>query len=233
MDERPVLISTRQLPPALLVKAADAGIRLINLSFIDTFPLEDIDTTSEVEALFQLSATLVFTSQEAVTALAAHQTDTIPDWTIYCTEPATAALVKKHFGETVIAGTAENAEALAELIIGNEEPDDIYFICGTRHRPELPQLLSKAGFNLTTIEVYETQAVHHQVDSAFAGVIFFSPSAVTSFFHNNKMPAQAIAFAIGDTTATAIRTHCSNRILIADTPDKERLLDLAMEILTT
>ena len=51
-------------------------------------------------------ATVVFTSMNAVEAVAAHLNDYIPDWKIYCIGNTTKKLVEKYFGEDLIAETA-------------------------------------------------------------------------------------------------------------------------------
>lgn len=233
MDDRPVLISTNILPASLVEAATERGVLVKNLPFIETFPLEDIETISEIESVLQLMTTVIFTSQEAIQAIAAHMDDIIPDWRIYCTAPATAALAARQFGEEAIAGTAPDGVGLASVIMEEEKPDEIFFFCGRKHRRELPELLTAAGFDLNLIEVYDTQPVSHTVSGDYAGVLFFSPSAADSFFATNKLSPHSIAFAIGDTTATAIRKHSANRIVTAGQPDKELLLNLALEILTT
>ncbi len=233
MDDRPVLISTNTLPAPLLEQAAKKGVRVKNLPFIETFPLEDIETINEIESVLRLMTTVIFTSQEAVRAIAAHMDDIIPDWRIYCTAPATAALAARQFGEEAIAGTAPDGAGLASVIMEEEEPDEIFFFCGRKHRAELPGLLTGAGFDLNTIEVYDTQPVAHTITGEYAGVLFFSPSAADSFFSTNQLAPHSIAFAIGDTTATAIRKHSGNKVVVADQPDKESLLNQALEILTT
>lgn len=233
MDDRPVLISTNTLPASLLQAAAQKGVLLKNLPFIETNPIEDIETISEIDAALRLVCTVIFTSQEAIHAVAAQMDDIIPDWRIYCTAPATAMLAAKQFGQERIVGTATDGASLAACIIEQEEPDEIFFFCGRKHRPELPALLTRAGFDLNLIKVYDTQPISPVVSGNYTGVLFFSPSAVNSFFASNQLAAHSIAFAIGDTTAMAIRKHSRSRVVLADLPDKELLLNQALEILTT
>jgi len=60
-------------------------------------------------------------------------------------------------------------------------------------------------------------------------VLFFSPTAVQSFFRQNKLPAETILFAIGSTTAAEIRKFSTNNIIISDEPGKESLVRKMME----
>ena len=92
-------------------------------------------------------------------------------------------------------------------------------------------MLFAAGILVTEIVVYETIPVHHKLNQSFAGVLFYSPSAVESFFVNNRLDPRTLVFAIGDTTATTIRKFCSNKIILADKPGKEGLAKKAIDIL--
>ncbi|MEP6751042.1 MAG: uroporphyrinogen-III synthase, partial [Bacteroidota bacterium] len=55
-----------------------------------------------------------------------------------------------------------------------------------------------------------------------------SPSAVTSFFSKNKVSNQTTLFAIGNTTASAIKKHATTSIIISDKPGKENLVEKAI-----
>ena len=136
----------------------------------------------------------------------------------------TRQLVKKYFGEKSIISTAENATALAEKIIEKESPEEVIFFCGDQRRDELPQLLKNEDVIVNEIVVYETIPVPHKLSKTYTSILFFSPSAVESFFLANKATDKTIFFAIGNTTASAIKKNCSNRVLVADAPGKEELV---------
>jgi uroporphyrinogen-III synthase len=72
--------------------------------------------------------------------------------------------------------------------------------------------------------------IEHTIDKVYDGILFFSPSAVESFFSKNKLPEQTVLFAIGNTTAKTIhRRYCNNRIMISDQPGKDELIEQAIE----
>lgn len=233
MADGPVLLSTRPLPEALIQAVLERGIRIETCSFIETVPIQTIETISEIEAALRMTATVIFTSQQAVEAVAAVSDGIFPDWQLYCTGPATANAVKEHFGEENIDGTARDANSLATLIIERSDSDEFIFFCGDARRPELPERLQEAGRQVWEIVVYETIPVYQQLHRTYAGILFYSPSAVESFFRKNTLPEHCIAFAIGETTATAIRKFSSNMIVLADSPNKEDLVQKALEIFTT
>ena len=64
--------------------------------------------------------------------------------------------------------------------------------------------------------VYHTIENPHPLNTDYDGVIFFSPSAVNSFFTDNKPGEKVIFYTMGDTTANEIKKHCSNQVEIGD-----------------
>ncbi len=218
------VLCTRPIPEELVTEAAAKNIQIDILSFIDTEPIESVEVQQEIENALILSATVVFTSMNAVEAVAEFLFDEQPDWKIYCMGNTTRQLVKKYFGEKSIISTAENATALAEKIIEIEKPEEVIFFCGDQRRDELPQLLKEESVAVNEIVVYQTIPVPHKLSTTYTAILFFSPSAVESFFSANKAGEKTIFFAIGNTTAAAIKTRCTNRVLVADAPGKEELV---------
>jgi len=77
--------------------------------------------------------------------------------------------------------------------------------------------------------VYQTLATPHKIQKDYFGVLFFSPSAVQSFFSKNKVKDRTILFAIGNTTANEIKKYSNNKIIISDEPGKENLVQKMIE----
>lgn len=223
------ILSTRPLNKALLAEAKEAGIAVDILSFIETEPVQTIEVQQEIEQALLQSATVVFTSMNAVEAVAAQQEHHQPDWAIYCIGHTTMQLAKKYFGEHSIAGTANSASELAELIASENDTDEVLFFCGDQRRDELPAILRSNHIEVTEIVVYQTIQVSHKVEKNYTGLLFFSPSAVESFFAKNKVNEQTILFAIGNTTATAIKKYTTNKIIISKEPGKENLFRTMMK----
>jgi uroporphyrinogen-III synthase len=223
------ILSTRPLHKSLVQEAKAVGISIDELSFIDTEPIQDIATQQEIEQAYLQSSTVVFTSMNAVDAVLAWQDGQQPDWVIYCMGNTTKLLLKENFGEHSVAGTASSAAELAELIAEDTDIAEVIFFCGEQRRDELPAILGSKGIEVQEITVYETIHTPHKVSKDYHGILFYSPSAVSSFFSNNKVPAQTILFAIGNTTAKTIQQYCNNTIIIGKEPGKEELLRQAME----
>ncbi|KYP14338.1 uroporphyrinogen-III synthase [Flavihumibacter sp. CACIAM 22H1] len=227
----PRLLTTRPLADTTVEEAARRGVEIKTLSFIDTTPVHTAATIEEIQSALFMRTTVVFTSMNAVESVVEIMQDQQPDWQIYCIGHTTKLLIEQYFGKDRIIGTADNAVSLADRIIEDELAEEIVFFCGDQRRAELPDMLFAAGILVTEIVVYETIAVHHKLNENLAGVLFYSPSAVESFFVNNKLELRALVFAIGETTAAAVRKFCSNKIILADKPGKEALAKKAIDIL--
>lgn len=226
------ILCTRPLPGWLVNEAATSGIAIEIESFIETEPLQTIEVQQEIENALLQSAVVVFTSMNAVEAVAAALEGQQPDWNIYSIGTATQKLVKEYFGEHAIAGSAPDASALAELIVEEGMSDEVIFFCGDQRRDELPTILNDAGIEVDEIMVYQTIEVSHKIKKDYYGILFFSPSAVRSFFKSNKLNERTILFAIGNTTAAEIKKFSSNKIIVSDEPGKENLVKKMIEYYT-
>jgi uroporphyrinogen-III synthase len=160
----------------------------------------------------------------AVDAVACHLTKSKPDWKIYCIGITTNKLVKHYFGESAILGTATNASELAGLIVEERKTSRLNFFCGDQRREELPAILRNSNIRVNEIEVYRTTEIQHSIEKLYDGVLFFSPSAVSSFFKSNQVPPSTIIFSIGATTASEIKSNTNNTIVVSELPGKDSLV---------
>jgi uroporphyrinogen-III synthase len=223
------ILSTRLIDETLIKQAKSKNILLDVLSFIETETIDSLDVYEEIESILLESAVVVFTSMNAVEAVGAHLYDYKPDWKIYCIGNATKKWVVEYFGENLIAGTAKDAVELAEKIIEDDITDEVIFFCGDKRRDELPALLNEQGIEVNEIIVYQTNLLPHKVEKNYDGILFFSPSAVESFFSTNTLTDKTILFAIGNTTASAIKKFSNNKIIVADEAGKSNLIEKAVE----
>ena len=222
------ILSTRPVNASQVETAEKKGIQLDVLSFIETEAIQTIEVQQEIEWASTEQATVVFTSMNAVESVTGMLDGFVPAWRIYCIGFKTKELITSYFGVDAIAGTADNASELADTITENEEYEEIIFFCGNQRRDALPRKLRKLDIDVNEIVVYETITVHHIVDKKYDGVLFFSPSAVESFFKKNVLPKSTVVFAIGNTTAETVHKRCTNKILISDQPGKDELVAQAI-----
>ena len=227
------ILSTRPINEQLIKNAAKRNITIDIHSFIKTEAIDDIEVYNEIETTSTQTATIVFTSMNAVNAVAARLHAYKPEWKIYCTGNTTKKLVSEYFGDDLIAGTAKDAIELAEKIIDAGVADEVTFFCGDKRRNELPDLLSQHNIKVNEIEVYTTTILPHTIEKDYDGILFFSPSAVEGFFKTNTVNTKTILFAIGDTTADALKKFSSNKITVSDKPDKENLIEKVINYFNT
>ena len=223
------ILSTRPLDESLIEEAKKSNIEVDVLSFIETETIHTTEVQQEIENALLQSSAVVFTSMNAVEAVADELDGQQPDWKIYSIGTTTSKLVKKYFGEGAIAGIANSATELADLIVDEGEDQEVIFFCGDQRRDELPEILRSNDIDVNEIVVYETIAVHHKVDKQYHGILFFSPSAAESFFSNNKIDASTVLFAIGNTTANTLKKFSNNKVIISDEPGKENLFRKMIE----
>ena len=223
MAAQPIyLLATAPLPAELIEEAAAKGIALDTMDFIAIEPVIDAEMGARIREWGGRQLTAVFTSTTAVEALKEWLAGA-PDWRIFCIEGATRRAVADYFGEATIAGTAESATALAKVaaVAGEKE---ISFFCGDQRREELPAMLRAEGFKVNEWIVYRTLLTPRKTERVYAGISFFSPSAVESYFSLNMVAEGVTLFAIGRTTAAAIQARCPNAVIISDRPGKEALI---------
>lgn len=220
-------MSTAALAEPLIKKVTDAGIEIESMPFIKVEYLSDVP---EIKECARKKMTAVFTSSNAVEAVA-RQIEGAEDLKIYCVGISTAELIKKHFGDKV-AGITNNARELAKLMLEDKEIKEVTFFCGDMRRDELPGLLKQNGVAVKEVVVYNTILSPVKVEKEYDAVLFFSPSAVESFFSLNTVSAATVLFAIGDTTSAALSEKTTNTIIACERPGKKLLIDQAIAYYT-
>lgn len=122
--------------------------------------------------------------------------------------------------------TVQNTKHLAELITDEGKVNSVIYFHGNLSREELTAGLAAGGIEVIELEVYKTiiNAVYLP-DEPVEAALFYSPSAVEGFKRgtgfNQNLP---LLFAIGPTTAGALRKETRQEVKIADEPITETLL---------
>jgi uroporphyrinogen-III synthase len=223
------ILSTRALHTELINKASEKNIEIETISFIETKTIEEDSLKQRILHLSHHQLTIVFTSMNAVEAVLYYLSNKKIDWKIFCIGSTTKKLVKESFGENSIAGTADSASGLTDIIINQKNISSIIFFCGDKRRHELPEKLSQHSIEVNEIEVYKTLETPHFITRNYDAILFYSPSAVSSFFSINEIKEQTILFAIGNTTANEIKKYSDNKIIIGKEPEKELLAGEAIK----
>ena len=229
MPGKITILSTRPLENALLEAAKAKDIDIDIVSFIDTTLLDTAGIGEEIGKVAKQPATVVFTSMNAVQAVANQLNGALPDWDVFCIGNTTKELSTRYFGEHSLKGTGNNATALADSIIAERSIKQVLFFCGDQRRDELPGKLRQHGVTVQEIIVYHTTSTPHRINRSYDGILFFSPSAVYSFFSTNPALPNTVWFAIGQTTAEAIQRFTNNKVVVCDKPGKDELVKKVFE----
>lgn len=228
-SDKKYLLSTRPLPKAIIEEGAGKGVIIEELSFIATNAIADDALSQKIKSLSAKPHTVVFTSMNAVEAVAA-QVDIVPAWQIYSIGNTTRKLIEEAWGADKIAATAENAGRLGERLV-DDGIKEVIFFCGNIRRDELPNKIRSEGGKVEEVVVYETEGTPTTLAKVYDGILFFSPSAVHAFFTRNKPAKHTVLFAIGKTTEEAIRQYKSGKVIVANITDKAGLAQEAIDYL--
>ncbi len=220
------ILSTRPIGTRLIDEAAINNIIIDEISFIETKIIGD-EINDRINDYIKQTITAIFTSMNAVNAVVKHIKQPV-NWKIYCIGITTKNTVADHFGNGCIAGTASNADELADVIIKDKIAHAIFF-CGDQRRDEMPEKLKLHDVVIDEVVVYNTIETPVLINKEYDGILFFSPSAVQSFFSVNKISEETKLFAIGSTTAKAIQQYNKNNVVISGLPGKEKMVKRMIE----
>ncbi|WP_119079047.1 uroporphyrinogen-III synthase [Chitinophaga alhagiae] len=233
------ILSTKALPPELKEEAAGHGIAVEDRMFIDVTAVTTEEIEHRIMSLSWKSGVLVFTSRHAVGAVSSvlpsflweHRLPfhgpQLADVRVYCLQGATRQAVEENMPGILIAGTAANGTELAQKIMEDQVPA-VTFLCGNIRRGELPDTLRAHNIAVEEMVVYNTTETPTVVEKEYDGILFSSPSGVRSFFSVNTPPRHTVCFAIGETTAAALRDVTDNRVITSHEPSADALLGTAI-----
>jgi len=229
MPNKISILSTRPLETGILEAAKAKDISIDIVSFIDTTSAEISGLKEEINKIAIQPANIVFNRKNALNTFYSYINGNSPVWNILCIGNTTRQLAAKYFGEQSVGTVGNNAAELADRIISDKNIKQVVFFCGDQRREELPGRLRQNGITVQEIIVYHTISTPHKIDKAYDGILFFSPSAVQSYFYANVVLPSTILFAIGQTTADAIKTFTDNTVITSDKPGKDDLVKRMFE----
>jgi uroporphyrinogen-III synthase len=223
MQNKVQILSTKKIRDSFIKDAAQKNICIDEINFIDTKENISAEIRNRITDLSKKNITAIFTSSNAVNAvekIVSKQTN----WKIFCIEPATKKAIEKLFPDSSIVASAKDAAELAEKIIEDISAKQVVFFCGNQRRDLLPNELAKHEISVEELVVYQTTETPQIVSKKYDGILFFSPSAVRSFFVKNNLEARTQIFAIGKTTADEVKSFSNNSIVISEIPGIENLI---------
>lgn len=224
MPERHVqILSTKVLDSELIELANRNNVLIDCINFIETSTLDDVETIKLSREIAACENTVVFTSANAVYAVADLLEGIQPSWLVYCLQGSTMTAVKEQLPGAHILTTALDATELAKKIIKDFSNGQLFFFCGNKRMDNLPTLISNSGIQMTEVYVYETILKPEKIKSYYDGIIFYSPSGVSSFFMENSTTDDVTFFTIGRTTANTL-SNFLNELVVSPEPDVKILV---------
>lgn len=214
------ILSTKTLSAKNNKRLIDSSFELQEHSFICTNSIVQDTTAGLLNALAQQSLTVIFTSANAVNAVA-EKLLFQPKWKVFCINGKTQRTIEKLFLKSEVLGSSPTGELLAEQILQHANTLHVVFFSGSKRLHTIPDALLNAGCHLQEIVVYETLYNPVVFDENFDGIVFFSPSGVESFFSVNKISKETVLFSIGPTTTKAIQKYSENIIECAFPSEEE------------
>ena len=209
------LLATKLISLAFKERLLQQGFSVIDIPFISINPLP-YDWQGQSE-------NLIFTSQNAVRFfLQKHKNDPqIASKKCFCVGEKTKALLEEN-GQKVTKMTPKSSD-LGRFIVKNYKNATFTFFCGTRRMPDLEAQCQQHQIPLHIVELYETQECSQKLKTTVDGILFYSPSAVTSFFMKNEWPKNAYGFCLGTSTATQLKRY-TLQYYVAQRPNETALL---------
>lgn len=223
MQNKVQILCTKKISNSFIRPAEENNIWIDELNFIETEESVSEAIKNRILTLSKQNITVIFTSSKAVNVVGKIVSPETK-WKIFCIEPATKKKVEKIFANALISGSAKNAEELTQKIIKDISVKQIVFFCGNQRRDSLPEQLKRKGINVEELIVYKTIEKPQHVVKNYNGILFFSPSAVRSFFSNNKIEPETVLFTIGKTTAQEVKNFSNNKTVISEIPENEKLI---------
>ena len=225
-ERRYNILSTTSLPFERIKEIPDS-INVSVVPFIKIIPRPSVELVPIIAEFGSGKHNVVFTSVHAV-KFVSECLKFKPAWKIYCLRHETRIAVENFFGHELIVRFADNASSLAQYLIEDGIKDALFF-CGDQRLNVLPDSLIESGIRLTELIVYSTRLTPVQLKEQPDAILFFSPTAVRSFFSMNNLAPETRVFAMGKTTALALSDFTSNSIFVSPRTDKAFVFNMAVE----
>ena len=188
-------------------------------SFIKILPFKSKSNISILE-------NIIFTSKNAVEIILKNYIikNNLANKDIYCVGKSTAELIKKN--NLNLIKSEDNSKNLSKFILANfkNSKNSFTYFSGKKRIRELENNLKKNNINIIVHEIYDTLLTPLKINDLYDGVIFYSPSAVKSFFKGNNSLNNTYGFCIGNTTAKELSNY-SNRFSVAKSNSEENMLE--------
>lgn len=219
-----ILFTGQQLEQAIADNIPN-GFIIDEVPFIETRLSTDSNTIQSLQNLAGQYAVVVITSQIAVDWVAKN-ISTVPNWSIACMQGQTQKSLSDIGWGALVQHTAINGLALAkEFNVHVPAGTTIHFLGSSQRLATLPNYLLEHGYKVNELTAYETLTKKQLLQKKYDAIVFLSPSAVNSFFEQNTLDANVAIFAIGQTTANAVKKLNNNELIVSTEPSQLELFN--------
>lgn len=205
------------MQPESRMIASSGNMKMEEQPFIRVDLLYNAVLVQQLASIISEKRTVIFTSKNSVVSVANMLQGQQPEWDVYCMEGATMQAVQQYFSQVTIKQIARTAIDLAHYIDVNTSARPVFF-CGDKRMDTIPEMMARKGIDLEEIIVYRTLYTPSVILKKYDGILFFSKSAVESFASANKLPSGTTLFAIGATTAKALKDYAADTLSIIQSP---------------
>ena len=211
------IISTKELSDDLLNKLDPCLYNTIHNNYITTTPIP----FNKTEILNSSKHWIVTSKNSLHILLTTYSKEELNETQFYCVGDKTAKLITDN--KLNLITTATSSANLAHDIVEKYNHFNFTFICGEMRRNELDRILKSRKIQLNEFNIYSTTLSPIEVKRSVDGILFFSPSAITSYTSTNTITSETL-FCIGETTATEAKKHSTN-IIIAESQTLESVIE--------
>lgn len=212
----PLVLSTKILSQAQKRHLFAAGIDLVEYNAIKIKALNPDLETREFE-------NAIFTSQNAVKLAIAER---LQIKNVFCVGHKTSDILKQN--NIDLKAQAENAKALANLIVEKYPEKSFIFFCSKQRRDDLPNILKQNNISLKEYHLYESVCNYKTFPNQFDAILCFSPLGVKTYYEMHS--AKTLAVCIGHTTADMAERY-TEKVLVATKTSIESVLIKTINII--
>ncbi len=182
---------------------------------------------SKLNSKIFISKNVIFTSKNTIKIILKNSqiNKKLINKSIFCVGESSADMITKN--KLNLIKSTQNSNNLSEYIVRNfnNSEDSFTYFCGKKRMVELENKLNKNNIKIYIHEVYDTILTPKKIKDKYDGVIFYSPSAVRSFFKGKNSFKNTYGFCIGNTTAKELKNYTYN-FSIAKSNSEENMLHI-------
>lgn len=228
------VLTTKFLIESEIKRLVNAGLTCSYMPYIEIKSKDDQQTILKVKKIFEESndqTLFVFTSMNALRFMFLAQKYNgkyLGKIKVACIDGLTYQNSLNFFKADNIVIRAANAAALGEQISKSNFNHIIHF-CGNISLGDVSDALSVSNKKSDRVVVYETVLTPHKARAVYDGILFFSPSAVESYYSVNEPDEKSVCFAIGATTSKEILKHHSNKMVVCNKASQSEMITQVIE----